>query len=134
AGGVTAPVPLGFIVLPAAMAITAVAALGIDRTVYAPLRQRGARPVTLLIGSIGVTLMIQGLIRLFFGSSTQSFFTAVPKEIFRIGTEAIGGTRPIVVTEPQLLMFVVTAAAVVAIHLFLSRSRLGKAMRAMADN
>ena len=37
-------------------------------------------------------------------------------------------------TQPQLLMIVFTVAAVVALHLFLTRSRLGKAMRAMADN
>ncbi len=37
-------------------------------------------------------------------------------------------------TEPQLLLILFTVAAVVALHLFLTRSRLGKAMRAMADN
>jgi branched-chain amino acid transport system permease protein len=134
ATGFTAPIPLGFIVLPVAMALTVLVALGVDRTVYAPLRQRGAKPVTLLIASIGVTMMMQGLVRLIFGSDTQSFFNDVPKEIFRIPTIGLGGTRPIVVTEPQLLMFVVTAIAILAVHLFLSRSRLGKAMRAMADN
>ena len=59
--------PTGFIVLPLAMPITALVALGIDRVFYQPLRVRGAKPVTLLIASIGVTLMLQGLIRLFFG-------------------------------------------------------------------
>ena len=47
---------------------------------YAPLRARGAKPVTLLIASIGVTLMIQGLIRLFFGVEHRSFFDTEPKD------------------------------------------------------
>src|SRR3982751_5121151 len=42
--GVTLPIPLGFAVLPAAMLVTAVIALGIDRGFYAPLRRRGAKP------------------------------------------------------------------------------------------
>ena len=46
----------------------------------------------------------------------------------------IGGTRPITITEPQVLMVPRTLVAVLALHFFLTRSRLGKAMRAMADN
>jgi branched-chain amino acid transport system permease protein len=132
--GIVTPLPSGFIVLPIAMVITALLALGIDKGFYAPLRQRGAKPVTLLIASIGVTLMIQGLLRLVFGTSTRSFFASEPKDIYRIDMSWIGGSRPISITEPQVLMFVVTALAVLVLHLFLTRSRLGKAMRAMADN
>ena len=121
-------------VLPIAMVLGAILALGIDKGFYAPLRKRGAKPVTLLIASIGVTLMIQGLIRLFFGAGSYSFFENETKDVFRIDMSAFGSTRPLVFTEPQLLMVIVTAIAVIALHLFLTRSRLGKAMRAMADN
>jgi branched-chain amino acid transport system permease protein len=126
--------PTGFIVLPLAIPITAAAALIIDRTCYQPLRARGAKPVTLLIASIGVTLMIQGLIRLFGGVQPLSFFENESKELFRIDTGFMGGSRPITLSEPQLLLVVVTVIAVVALHVFLTRSRLGKGMRAMADN
>lgn len=132
--GIAAPVPTGFLVLPIAVVITAAIALGIDKAFYAPLRARGAKPVTLLIASIGVTLMIQGLIRLFFGAGTYSFFATESKQIFRIDTSIIGSTRELVFTEPQLLLVIVTLVAVIALHFFLTRSRLGKAMRAMADN
>lgn len=133
--GIVAPLPMAFVVMPLAMVVTAIIALGIDKGFYAPLRARGAKPVTLLIGSIGVTLMMQGLIRLIFGTGTQSLYVAgESKDIFRIDMSWAGGTRPISITEPQVLMFVVTAIIVVALHLFLTRSRLGKAMRAMADN
>ncbi|MBN9315177.1 MAG: branched-chain amino acid ABC transporter permease [Devosia sp.] len=133
--GITTPlVPTGFIVLPVAMVLTAILALGIDKGFYAPLRARGARPVTLLIASIGVTLIIQGLIRLSFGSGTWSFFETEQKQLIRIPVPLEGATRTINFTQPQLLMVLSTVIAVVALHLFLSRSRLGKAMRAMADN
>ncbi len=126
--------PLAFIVLPLAMPITAIIALGIDWTVYHPLRVRGAKPVTLLIASIGVTLMLQGLIRLFFGVENRSFYATEPKTIFRFDLPFAGATRPIVVSEAQVLLIVVTVLVVIALHLFLTRSRLGKGMRAMADN
>jgi branched-chain amino acid transport system permease protein len=132
--GIHGPLPTGFLILPLAMVIGAGLALGIDRGFYAPLRARGARPVTLLIASIGVTLMIQGLIRLFFGVGTRSFFESEPKNLFRIDVPFGGATRPIAITEPQVLMIVVTLIAVVALHFFLTRSKFGKAMRAMADN
>jgi branched-chain amino acid transport system permease protein len=132
--GIVAPVPTGFVVLPIAMVIAAVIALGIDKGFYAPLRARGARPVTLLIASIGVTLIIQGLIRLFFGSGTYSFFTTEQKQLIRLDVPLEGVTRTINFTQPQLLMVILTAAAVIALHIFLTRTRLGKAMRAMADN
>jgi branched-chain amino acid transport system permease protein len=132
--GITAPIPMGFVVLPLAMVTTAVIALGLDKGFYAPLRRRGVPSVTLLIASIGVTLMLQGLIRLIFGSGTRSLYVNESKEIFRIDMSALGGSRPISITEPQVLMIVVTVAIVIALHYFLTRSRLGKAMRAMADN
>lgn len=132
--GIVAPVPTGFVVLPIAMVIAAVIALWIDKGFYAPLRARGARPVTLLIASIGVTLIVQGLIRLFFGSGTYSFFTTEQKQLIRLDVPLEGVTRTINFTQPQLLMVILTAAAVIALHLFLTRTRLGKAMRAMADN
>ncbi|WDR04594.1 branched-chain amino acid ABC transporter permease [Devosia rhodophyticola] len=87
-----------------------------------------------MIASIGVTLMMQGLVRLFFGTGSYSFFENESKAIYRIDTSWLGSTRPLVITQPQLLMVVVTIIAVVALHFFLTRSRLGKAMRAMADN
>ena len=133
--GITTPlVPTGFLVLPIAMILAAVIALGLDKGFYAPLRKRGARPVTMLIASIGVTLIIQGLIRLFFGSGTWSFFETETKQLIRIPVPLEGVTRTINFTQPQLLMVVATAIAVLALHFFLTRSRLGKAMRAMADN
>jgi len=47
--GVVLPLPMGFVVLPVAMVVTAILALGIDKGFYAPLRRRGAKPVSLLI-------------------------------------------------------------------------------------
>ena len=132
--GVFLPVPMGFVVMPLAMILTIGVALGIDRTIYAPLRKRGARPVTLLIASIGVTLMLQGLIRLFFGTGQYSFFDyGEPKSIIKLDM-SWAGARAITFTQPQLLMVIVTVVLVLILNYFLTGTRLGKAMRAMSDN
>lgn len=130
--GAVIGLPTAFVMLPLAMAVTAVAAVGIDKTFYKPLREHNVKPIVIVIGSLGVTLMLQGLIRLFAGTSSRSLYIEETKRIFRIDFPF--SESRIVVTEPQLLLFVVTVVAVVSLHLFLNRSRLGKAMRAMSDN
>jgi branched-chain amino acid transport system permease protein len=132
--GLDLGLPAGFLVLPVAMLATAALAIALDHVFYKPLRERGAVPVVLVMASIGVTLMLQGLVRLFAGTSPRSFFAEETKEIYRLELPFDLARRAIVVTEPQVLLVGFTVAAVVALHLFLTRSRLGKAMRAMSDN
>lgn len=132
--GVTAPVPVGFVVLPFAMVITAAIAVGLDRVFYRPLRLSGTRPVVILMASIGVTFMLQGLVRLFAGTQSRTFYFAEQKDIFRIDLPFELARRKITITEPQILLILFTIMAVLALHFFLTRSRMGKAMRAVSDN
>ncbi|MGM0914621.1 MAG: branched-chain amino acid ABC transporter permease [Pseudomonadota bacterium] len=132
--GAALGLPTAVVMLPLAMLLTAGLAVGIDKVFYKPLRAHGVKPIVMVIASLGVTLMLQGLIRLFAGTSGTSLYVDDRKEIFRLALPFEGVRAPIVVTEPQLILFVLTIASVVGLHLFLSRSRLGKAMRAMSDN
>ena len=121
--------PTAFVLMPIAMVVTAFIAVWLDKAFYAPLRRANVKPVVIVMASIGVMLMMQGLIRVFAGTGTRQL-DAGSKDIYRIDF----GGRDIVLTEPQILLFAFTATAVVALHLFLTRSRMGKAMRAMSDN
>lgn len=121
--------PTAFVLMPIAMVVTAVIAVWLDKAFYAPLRRANVKPVVIVMASIGVMLMMQGLIRVFAGTGTRQL-DAGSKDIYRI---AVGG-RDIVLTEPQLLLILFTVVAVIALHFFLTRSRMGKAMRAMSDN
>ncbi|WP_282041039.1 branched-chain amino acid ABC transporter permease [Halomonas alimentaria] len=132
--GAALGLPTAVVMLPLAMLLTAALAVGIDKTFYKPLRAHGVKPIVMVIASLGVTLMLQGLIRLFAGTSGQSLYVDDRKEIFRLALPFEGVRAPIVITEPQFILFVLTIASVVGLHIFLSRSRLGKAMRAMSDN
>jgi branched-chain amino acid transport system permease protein len=127
--GTSIGLPASFVLMPVAMIITAVFAIGLDRVFYRPLRVANVKPIVIVMASIGVMLMMQGLIRLFGGTAARQMETGA-KDIYRV---PLGG-RDIVLTEPQLILILFTMAAVVSLHFFLTRSRMGKAMRAMSDN
>jgi len=103
-------------------------ALFIDRVVYKPIRDRSG--ITLLITSIGVAFTLRYLILFVFDGSrrgvTQS--GAVPS----VDIPAIDGTVSLNLHEVSLV--VVAVVLMGGLHLLLQRSKLGKAMRAMADN
>lgn len=132
--GVTFPLPIGFVVMPLAMAMTAFVAIIIDQLFYKPLRDRKVNPMVIVITSVGITLMLQGLIRLFAGTSARTFFVAEQKDIFRFKIPFFETKRDLILTEPQILLIVFTLLIVVGLHFFLQRTQMGKAMRAMSDN
>ena len=122
--------PSAFVLMPVAMALTALLAIGLDRAFYAPLRKARVRPVVIVMASIGVMLMMQGLIRLFAGTGTWQLEAGGEKVIYRLPLMG----RDVILTQPQVLLIGFTAVAVIALHLFLTRTRMGKAMRAVSDN
>jgi len=132
--GLAFGLPTGFIMLPFAMALTSVSAIFLDRTFYRPLRDNKVKPVVMVMASIGITLMLQGLIRLFGGVESRHFFFAERKDIFRISVPIEDVTRKIIVSEPQILLFTFTLITVFALHFILTKTKLGKAMRAVSDN
>ncbi|MGF7162634.1 branched-chain amino acid transport system permease protein [Rhodoligotrophos appendicifer] len=131
--GFNPPVLAVYLALPIAMVATAVLAILLDRGFYKPLRDAGAKPVVLVMASIGVMLMMQGLIRVFGGTQSRDMYITGRKEVYQIPLP-LGPGRNLIITEPQLFLILFTIIAVIALHLFLTRARLGKAMRAMSDN
>src|SRR5690606_6737257 len=113
--------PAAFVLMPVAMAATALLAIGLDRTFYAPLRRAKVRPVVIVMSSIGVMLMMQGLIRLFAGTGTYQLEAGGTKTIYRLPLMG----RDIILTQPQVLLIGFTVVAGIVLHLFLTRSRMG---------
>jgi branched-chain amino acid transport system permease protein/neutral amino acid transport system permease protein len=109
--------------LPVAMAATAGLAVAIDQVVYKRIRR--VQPVILLISSFATALVLRSAIQMIWGSSNQVYETGIQLP-WRLG--------PFTLKPDHLLIFLAAAGLVVAVHLFLSRTRLGKAMRAMSDN
>lgn len=141
-----------------AIVATALLVLLIDRVVYRPMRDHGA--ISLLIASIGVALAIRYFIVFMYGgqnrgltagSGGQLIFGGESGRLFTEFVHTRGGdpvfhldlpliragdyTAEIVSLNAHELTLVVVAIVLMgALHLMLQRTKLGTAMRAMADN
>jgi len=105
--------------------LTALVAQILDRAIYGQLRRKGSSRITLIIASFGVALMLRHLVVMFFGPEPVYYSFAIQPAL------RLWGIR---ITPNELVVLGVTAFLVVALHLFLTRTRLGKAMRAVAEN
>lgn len=108
-----------------AMAATAGLALALEWLLFVRLRRHGSA-ITLVIASFGASLALRNLIAFGFGPQPQYF-----SRDLQIAVAVLPGVR---VTPDQLFMMGLTAVLVVALHLFLTRTTLGRAMRATAEN
>ena len=108
-----------------AVLCTAALALALDWLLYRPLRKADIA-VTLLIASFGASLMLRSVVVMFWGSQPEYFTRDIS-----IAQEILPGVR---MTANEVFVIALTAVLMLALHLFLSRTRLGKAMRAVSDD
>lgn len=106
--------------------LTALLGIGIDRLVYFPLRQRKTPNLVFLIASFGVFIFLQNLIQLFYGAQILTLRTGPVKE----GNSFLGA----VITDIQILIMIISCLLLVLLWLFIQKTKLGKAMRAVADD
>lgn len=106
----------------AAMAISALVALIIDRIIYRPLRRRGAGMVMLAMSSLGAAIILRSIIYLIWGPQPQPYsFVIQPALFLPLGIR---------IKADELFIICVALIFVVGLYLFLQRTKLGKAMRA----
>ncbi len=108
-----------------AAALTSLLAILVDWLVFRPLR-RSSIQVALVIASFGASLLLRHLVVLIWGPQPAYYTTNI-----QISTQILPGVR---VTPDQIFLVALTALLVVGLHFFLSRTKLGKAMRATADD
>jgi branched-chain amino acid transport system permease protein len=98
----------------------------VDRLVYWPLRKHKAPNIVFLIASFGVFIFIQNLLQLIYGAQILSVRTGPVKE----GHHVLGA----VITDTQILILAVSIVLCISLWLFVQKTKLGKAMRAVADD
>ena len=113
-------------VLAASISIIACAAMGmlIEKIAYKPLRK--ASPLAVLITAIGVSYFLQSLSLLLFGSNAQQ----VPNFI-NLGEVNLGGIR---ISGNTILTLAVTTVLMIALVLFINKTKTGKAMLAVSED
>jgi Branched-chain amino acid ABC-type transport system, permease components len=108
-----------------AMGLTGLLALALDQLLFRRLRRHGSA-IVMVIASFGASMALRSLLE-FIYTPQPLYFT----ENLQIARRLPFGIR---LTPDQLAMLGLTAILVIALHLLLTRSHIGRAMRAAAEN
>ena len=84
------------------------------------------RPLAPLISTIGLTIILQNLAVYIFGGQQMAFPETMEQRLYRLG--------PVTVGSAQLFILTVAIALMVLLWLFIARTKLGRAIRATAEN
>lgn len=112
--------------LPLTMAVLVAVGIGLDLAVYRRLRRRGVSMVVLAMTSLGIAIALRGLVQILWGGGTEQY-PRLSRPFYQLPM----GVR---IPPDGLFIMAVTLALVVALYLFLTRTKMGKAMRATSDN
>ena len=129
------PLPTALLALPFAIGITALFLLGTDRVVYRFYRVQKAKPVILVIVSMGVMFVMNGLVRFIIGVSDIGFADGARFIITAADFKEMTGLEEGLAIRVTQGITIVTALLVMALLFwFLNKTRTGKSMRAFSDN
>ena len=129
------PLPTALLAIPLGILATAALLLATDKFVYQFYRRQKVAPVILVIVSMGVMFILNGLVRIIIGPNEQRFldgerFIISAKE-FKLLT---GLKEGLAFKTTQGITIIMAVVLVVALFWFLNRTRSGKSMRAFSDN
>ena len=109
-----------------AIVLTGLLALAVDAILFSSFRRRGSAIIIMVMASFGASLALRSLLEFLF-TSRPAYFTKALQIAMKLG----GGLRA---TPDQLLMLVIAVLAVVVVHLLMTRTDIGRAMRAVSEN
>jgi branched-chain amino acid transport system permease protein len=116
------------VALPATLAVMVVLALGIERVVLRPLVNQPQ--ITLFMATIGLTFFIEGLAQITWGANVRGLDLGLQDEPIQWVTDTTG----ISVSKFDLAAAGVAAILVTLLAVFFNRTRIGRALRAVADD
>ena len=109
--------------------------LATDRVVYQFYREKKAKPVILVIVSLGVTFIYNGIVRFIIGPDDQNFADGerfiISARTFR---EMTGLEEGLAIKTTQGITVITAVVVVAVLFWFLNKTRTGKSMRAYSDN
>jgi branched-subunit amino acid ABC-type transport system permease component len=108
-----------------AAAAGAAASVLLNQGIYTPFQRRGSAPVTMVIVSLGMTLIIEFGLQAIVGGTSVSYAMSQGPTVKADG---------LVLTTVQLVIIGLSVVVMAAVHVLLRYTKLGKAMRATAAN
>jgi branched-chain amino acid transport system permease protein len=114
-----------FIVIPLGLIVGGLSGFLQNQFLWAPLRSRGTKLVQMMIVSIGLSIVLR-YVYLFFIDGTNKSYTGGLSGVIVLG--------PIRLTQGSVLTFVLAIVVLLAFAWFLTKTRVGRATRAVSDN
>lgn len=96
----------------------------IEKLFFKPLRDKSE--LSVLLVSVGILVLLESLAQLLFGSEARIMRTSYSRVLYHFGE--------ITVTLPRIFLFGTSIILVTGLYFFIQKTRLGKAMRATAQN
>ena len=129
------PLPTALLALPFGIILTCLLVLGTDRLVYRFYRKQKAAPVILVIVSMGVMFIMNGIVRFTIGVRDIQFADG-ERFIISVRTfkEMTGLQEGLAIKTTQGITVGVAVIVVAMLFWFLNKTRTGKSMRAFSDN
>lgn len=115
------PVPVALVIT---VIVCAVLGVVIEKVAYKPLRS--APPLAVLITAIGMSFFLQSASLLIFGSTPIPFQSVIPNVNISVG--------PVVISSITVVTLIVTAIAMILLTLFVNKTKMGSAMRAVSED
>jgi branched-chain amino acid transport system permease protein len=109
------------------MLVSGTLAVAVERIAYRPLRKRGAPRLAYLISAIGMSLFLSYAVQVWRGVNPEGY----PRTLRAQAVLQIGNVR---VFNRDLIIIVSAIAMVVALEIFIRRTRTGRALRATAQD
>ncbi len=106
------------------MALTAGVGVTIERVAYRPLRERGAHRLYVVITALMIGIFLEYLNLSLFGAADRGFPELIPNRIYTVGGVSFTNIKVLVIGLAILVM--------VGLELFLRRTKVGLAMRAIS--
>lgn len=135
--GVGTVIAATLLALLAAMLASAGTALAVERIAYRPLRKKGAPPLIFLITGIGCSMVLVEtfgqVLRAIFGPPFGRVTVNIPSVLETKTVFTIPGLD-LAVSNTRILIIVGAVAMMVALDTFVNKSRLGRGVRAVAQD
>jgi len=112
--------------VPAAVICSSILGSSIELVIYKPLRRKKSSSLILLLSSLGIYIVLQNIISILFGDDTKSIRTWPVVE----GMSVFGAR----ITPVQIIIIVASIILLVVTYSFMNFFKMGKTMRAVAND
>lgn len=109
-----------------AIAIMFLFGIVLQRGMISPLLKRGAQQIHIVLATIGLSIFLKNLAMIIWDSDVKNFPSALGEEPIHLGSISL--------SPQQIAIIIITFICMIALHLFMSRTKLGTSLRAAAQD